>query len=59
MSIVFTGKMKLCFGISGNWNEGKPVPRGGLADDDDVETTHILPDKADMFLAFATVPGYR
>ena len=23
------------------------------------EMTHILPDKADMFLAYATVPGYR
>ena len=45
--------------FAGGWNEGKPVPRGGLGDDDDVETTHILPDKADMFLAFATVPGYR
>ena len=26
---------------------------------DDQEAAHILPDKADMFIAYATVPGYR
>ena len=30
-----------------------------LAEVDERETTNILPDKADMFLAYATVPGFR
>ena len=41
-------------------NEGKPVPTSMLSAEDDVrETQSILPDKADMFLAYATVPGYK
>ena len=31
---------------------------GALAAGDDKETPSILPDKADFFLAYATVPGY-
>ena len=45
--------------FTAQWSDGRPVPVGTLADDDEVASTHILPDKADMFLAYATVPGYR
>ena len=41
------------------WTEGKAAPGHTLPDDHDRETTHILPNKTDMFLAYATVPGYR
>ena len=40
-------------------SEGKAVPESAYLDEDDREPTHALPDKADMFLAYATVPGYR
>ena len=40
-------------------NDGRAVPAAALADDDDVIShVTILPDKVDMFVAFATVPGY-
>ena len=41
-----------------NWSGEKRLPRGHLGPTVDVETTNILPDKVDMFLAYATVPGY-
>ena len=41
------------------FSEGKVAPASSLADGYELEKTHILPDKADMFLAYATVPGYR
>ena len=44
--------MSSCFSV-----HQKSSPSGSLSDDQ--ETTHILPDKADMFIAYATVPGYR
>ena len=40
------------------WRQ-KAVFGGTLAGEEDMEKTHILPDKADMFIAYATVPGYR
>ena len=41
-------------------SEGRPVPTSMLYAQDDVrETQCMLPDKADMFLAYATVPGYK
>ena len=46
-----------CFAVQ--WTEGKPVPSFTLVDDDDVMEPVILPDKSDMFVAYATVPGYR
>ena len=41
-----------------DWRSGKPVPSGTLADDE-VSAPHIVADKADLFLAYATVPGFR
>ena len=40
------------------WSEGKAAPTGTLPEEE-TEAAHILPDKIDMFLAFASVPGYR
>ena len=44
---------------SGQWSTGQPVPGGTLAEDADLTAPHIVADKADLFLAFSTVPGYR
>ena len=41
-----------------NWSAEKRLPRGHLGPTVDAETPSILPDKVDMFLAYATVPGY-
>ena len=41
-----------------NWSGEKRLPRGHLGPTVDAETPSILPDKVDMFLAYATVPGY-
>ena len=30
-----------------------------LTEDQDTEIPVVLPDKSDMFVAYATVPGYR
>ena len=43
----------------GKWSTGQPVPVGTLAEDEDLSAPHIVADKADLFLAYATVPGYR
>ena len=51
--------MLSCLCFTAQWSDGRPVPVGTLADDDEIASTHILPDKADMFLAYATVPGYK
>ena len=49
-----------CFYNLENMNEGKAVPMAHRALDlEDREATHILPNKVDFFLAYATVPGYR
>ena len=42
-----------------DWNDGTNVRVAALVDDDDVEIPVVLPDKSDMFVAYATVPGYR
>ena len=47
----------ICF--LGKWSTGQPVPFGTLAEDENLSTPHIVADKADLFLAYATVPGYR
>ena len=47
------------FRILALFSEGKAVPTTSLADGEELEKTHILPDKEDMLLANATVPGYR
>ena len=39
------------------WNEGKSVLSNTLADEGVVDPV-ILPDKSDLFVAYATVPGY-
>ena len=44
--------------FSAQYNTGRPLPRGALAEDEDLEPPHIVADKADLFLAYATVPGY-
>ena len=44
---------------SGQWSTGQPVPFGSLAEDEDLTSPQIVADKADLFLAYATVPGYR
>ena len=42
------------------WSEGKIVPEGTYRDEEpEAENTHILPDKADFFLVYASMPGYR
>ena len=41
------------------WNSGRAVPSGTLPDEEDITSPHIIADKADLFLAYATVPGYR
>ena len=51
--------MCFLFSSSGQWSKGKPIPPGTLTDDEDVAAPHIVADKADLFLAYATVPGYR
>ena len=43
----------------GQWSTGQPVPFGSLAEDEDLTSPQIVADKADLFLAYATVPGYR
>ena len=45
----------------GDFSEGKPITPGTTYGDEEpeIENTHILPDKADFFLAYASVPGYR
>ena len=45
--------------FSGQWSTGQPVPIGSLAEDEDLTSPQIVADKADLFLAYATVPGYR
>ena len=30
-----------------------------LADEEDITSPHIVADKADLFMAYATVPGFR
>ena len=48
--------------LSGKYNSGKAVAKNQtlsrLALPDDLEAPAYLPDKSDMFLSFATVPGY-
>ena len=46
------------FVVTVQFSEGRAVPVDTLPDEDERETSHILLDKADMFLAYATVPGY-
>ena len=41
------------------WSSGRAAPTGTLPDEDDITSPHIVADKADLFLAYATVPGYR
>ena len=41
------------------WSEGKRGQTETLADDENLEVPVVLPDKSDMFVAYATVPGYR
>ena len=41
------------------WNDGKNIRVAAFADDDDVEIPVVLPDKLDMFVTYATVPGYK
>ena len=41
-----------------NWSGDNKLPRNHLGPSVAVETKSILPDKMDMFLAYATVPGY-
>ena len=44
--------------FSAQHTSGRPLPQGALAEDEDLEPPHIVGDKADLFLAYATVPGY-
>ena len=44
--------------FSAQYSTGRPLPRGALVEDEDLEPPHIVADKADLFLAYATVPGY-
>ena len=44
--------------LSAKHNEGQPPPSGALADEEDLGHAPVLPDMSDMFVAFATVPGY-
>ena len=48
--------------LSDKFNSGKAVAKNQtlsrLALPDDLEAPAYLPDKSDMFLSFATVPGY-
>ena len=37
---------------------GRTAPIRALADDDELAVPHIVADKADLFIAYATVPGY-
>ena len=46
------------FPFSAQYSTGKPLPQGALAEDEDLEPPHIVADKADLFLAYATGPGY-
>ena len=41
------------------WSSGRAAPSGTLPDEDDITSPHIVADKADLFLAYATVPRYR
>ena len=45
--------------VLGKWSTGQAVPVNTLAEDEDLTVPHIVADKADLFLAYATVPGYR
>ena len=49
----------LLISVLGKWSTGQPVPVGTLAEDEDLSAPHTVADKADLFLAYATVPGYR
>ena len=40
-------------------NTGRAAPTTALADDDELAVPHIVADKADLFIAYATVPGYK
>ena len=41
------------------WTSGRAAPARTLPDEDDITYPHIVADKADLSLAYATVPGYR
>ena len=41
------------------YKAGRAVPSGTLPDEENITSPYIVPDKADLFLAYATVPGYR
>ena len=45
---------------SGQWSSGHPVPLpvGALLEDEDLSPPYIVADKSDLFIAYATVPGY-
>ena len=45
--------------VSVEWSEGKTSQTETLTDDENLEVPVVLPDKSDMFVAYATVPGYR
>ena len=45
--------------IVAGWSSGQTAPSGTLPDDDDITSPRIVADKADLFLAYATVPRYR
>ena len=41
------------------YKAGRAVPSGTLPDEENITSPYIVPDKADLFLAYPTVPGYR
>ena len=46
--------------FSGQWSSGNPVPLpvGALLEDEDLSPPCIVAEKSDLFIAYATVPGY-
>ena len=43
---------------AGQTNVGRPTVAGTLAEDEEVTKPQIVADKADFYVAYATVPGY-
>ena len=45
--------------ISAQWSTGRKAKTRSLADDENLSSPHLVADKADLFLAYAAVPGYK
>lgn len=56
---AFSLAPKIAMWFPGAWNEALPVPERRALDNPEPERQVSLPDKVDVYIGYATVPGYK